>query len=93
MDTLRQHARDRILEGHLSYELYIHGSAYALEEFYRQFSEELELEYDSETVIHIVSFKNVKPTHHNREAIIDMIHNAVGESLWHGNWRTAIGRS
>lgn len=104
MEALKKYAHDRVLKGGLSYELSMHGPAYALEEFCRQFGDKLELVYpayringihleDGEVAVHIVSFKDVEPTHLNREAIIDMIHHSIGVNLWHGSWRTAIGRS
>lgn len=101
---IKYYARDQILEGRLSYELAMSGPEYALEEFVRVFSAHLELAYPvtniegiyvrpGENAIHIVSFKGKEPTHHDREAIIDFIHEMLGENLWHGSWRTAIGRS
>lgn len=104
METLKKYANDGVLKGGLSYELSMHGPVYALKEFCRQFGGQLELVYpgyhingihleEEEAAVHIVSFKNAEPTHLNREAIIDMIHRSVGVSLWHGSWRTAIGRS
>jgi len=104
MEELIKFAKANKLEGGLSYELSMHGSKGALDEFYKIFSDDLELAYPvskidgiyvkpNEVVIHIISFKNKEPNHHDRESIIDFIHDAVQTSLWHGSWRTSIGRS
>lgn len=97
-------ARSGRIRGLLDYVLAVYGSESDLHIFAAVFNDAFEMEYLPPTEVSglegaakmkILSLLDPAPEvtkSDQREAIIKLVHETLGEDVWHGSWRVALGR-
>lgn len=97
-------ARNGRIRGLLDYVLSVYGSEGDLHLFAEVFDTVFEMEYlppekvvglECAAKMKILSLLGPVPEiaqSDPREAIIELVHETLGEDVWHGSWRIALGR-